>query len=106
MYLLTSDDPTAQLQQLSEHFGISYVPEAAMSRCCACNSAAFKRIDAAAATERNVPHRVLLVTQEFWACECCGKVFWMGPKSAAAMQMLEGLFQDSSLESSAGVSCK
>lgn len=31
------------------------------------------------------------LVDEFWRCGCCGKVFWMGPKSASAIALVEGM---------------
>lgn len=37
------------------------------------------------------PSLVSQIVEEFWRCGSCGKVFWMGPKSASAIQLVGGM---------------
>uniref|UniRef100_A0A383WME7 Mut7-C RNAse domain-containing protein n=1 Tax=Tetradesmus obliquus TaxID=3088 RepID=A0A383WME7_TETOB len=91
VYLLATDDAAEQLTEISRHFGIRFDESTAMSRCSVCNAAAFQQI-ARGAAEALVPPRVMEVVEEFWQCGNCGKVFWMGPKSQAAIDLLSSLF--------------
>ncbi|KAF6257473.1 hypothetical protein COO60DRAFT_1701845 [Scenedesmus sp. NREL 46B-D3] len=91
VYLLNTDDAAEQLTEISRHFGIEFDESTAMSRCSVCNAAAFEQISRAAAAAL-VPPRVMEVVEEFWRCGSCGKVFWMGPKSQAAIDLLSSLF--------------
>eukprot|EP00198_Chlamydomonas_reinhardtii_P012378 XP_001701715.1 predicted protein [Chlamydomonas reinhardtii] len=65
-HVLGSDDPQQQLDELAQHFGLVCPKEAAREL---------------------VPPRVYDLVDEFWRCGCCGKVFWMGPKSASAIAL-------------------
>ncbi|WIA30602.1 hypothetical protein OEZ86_000682 [Tetradesmus obliquus] len=91
VYLLATDDAAEQLTEISRHFGIGFDESTAMSRCSVCNAAAFQQI-ARGAAEALVPPCVMEVVEEFWQCGNCGKVFWMGPKSQAAIDLLSSLF--------------
>eukprot|EP00882_Tetradesmus_deserticola_P016922 GHRQ01018101.1.p2 GENE.GHRQ01018101.1~~GHRQ01018101.1.p2 ORF type:complete len:206 (+),score=79.89 GHRQ01018101.1:121-738(+) len=93
VYLLHTDDAAEQLTEVSRHFGIRFNESTAMSRCSACNAAAFEQITRATAAAL-VPPQVMAVVQEFWQCGSCGKVFWMGPKSQAAIDLLSSLFSE------------
>eukprot|EP00775_Hariotina_reticulata_P004540 gene4540-4792_t len=96
VYLLHTDDAAEQLAEISKHFGVRFDESVAMSRCSHCNAAAFQQISCEAA-EPFVPAHVLEVVDEFWQCAACGKVFWMGPKSYAALDLLSGLFENGQL---------
>ncbi len=37
------------------------------------------------------PSLLSQIVEEFWRCGSCGKVFWMGPKSASAIQLVGGM---------------
>lgn len=93
VYLLTTNDAAEQLTELSRHFNIRLDEFTLMSRCSACNAAAFQRISHEEAAQ-HVTERLLELVQEFWQCGKCKKVVWMGPKSYAAISLLEGLFTD------------
>lgn len=58
VYLLQSDDPTAQLQELSSHFSLRLDESSLMSRCSACNAAAFSLLAPKSAARGLVPDRI------------------------------------------------
>lgn len=64
-----------------------------MCRCSECNAAAFELVQPKEAVQGRVPQRVYDMVDEFWVCGACGKLFWLGPKSLNAMDMLRGLMQ-------------
>ncbi|GIM13011.1 hypothetical protein Vretimale_16204 [Volvox reticuliferus] len=90
-YVLHSDDAAAQLDELVRHFNVRFDEALVMSRCNACNAAAFQLISPREAARELVPPRVFQLVEEFWRCGCCGKVFWMGPKSASAIALVGGM---------------
>ena len=60
-----------------------------MGRCAACNAADFRLLDRAAAAGR-APPAMLESELEVFECGACGKTYWMGPKSFAALALVEG----------------
>eukprot|EP00877_Chromochloris_zofingiensis_P011233 jgi/Chrzof1/6363/Cz18g05220.t1 len=93
VYLLHADDAAEQLAEISKHFGIRFDEGTAMSRCSSCNAAAFQLLQPKATARGLVPDHVYDLVDEFWRCGVCGKVYWMGPKSYAALSLMEGLLQ-------------
>uniref|UniRef100_A0A7S2VVD9 Mut7-C RNAse domain-containing protein n=1 Tax=Chlamydomonas chlamydogama TaxID=225041 RepID=A0A7S2VVD9_9CHLO len=91
-FLLQNDDPVSQLQEVSKHFGITLVQEQLMTRCSVCNAADLRSISREDAQER-VSRRVYRIVEEFFECGNCHKVFWVGPKSHAAAQLMESVLQ-------------
>lgn len=41
---------------------------------------------------RQVPERIFEIVSEFYECSGCDKMYWVGPKSESAMQLMESLF--------------
>lgn len=61
-----------------------------LSRCSQCNSAAIRRVERAE-IQHMVDAKVFDFVSRFWQCQDCCKVFWVGPKSDAAVQNILGL---------------
>ncbi|MEW5315938.1 MAG: hypothetical protein WDW38_007334 [Sanguina aurantia] len=89
-FLLRSDTPAEQMNELAGHFGIKFETNRAMTRCSCCNAADFRLLTSQEAKEQ-VPKHVFEVVDTFYACGGCLKVFWMGPKSYSALRQVEGL---------------
>lgn len=64
-----------------------------LSRCSQCNSADIAMVDKAA-IEDVVDPKVFNYVTKFWQCQECKKVFWVGPKSDAAVQNILSLVPD------------
>ena len=64
-----------------------------MSRCSKCNAAAFEHVSPKEAARGHVPAYVYNTVGDFWRCTQCSKIFWMGPKSKAAVRLVEGMLQ-------------
>ena len=56
-----------------------------LSRCSQCNSSRIQRVEPAA-IKHVVEPKVFQYVSKFWQCQGCDKVFWVGPKSDAAIQ--------------------
>ena len=91
-FLLASNDPAEQLQEVSRHFGVRLEPDTVMTRCSACNTPGLRLVEPKGAARGRVPDRVFDIVDEFYDCGGCGKVFWVGPKSESAMQLMTALF--------------
>uniref|UniRef100_A0A061S9E2 Mut7-C RNAse domain-containing protein n=1 Tax=Tetraselmis sp. GSL018 TaxID=582737 RepID=A0A061S9E2_9CHLO len=92
VFWLTSDIIQEQLAHVMEHFGIRMESADVMSRCSRCGSAELAPVsheEAAAAEE--VTEHLLSKVSKFWQCGGCGKMFWIGPKSESAMQILRAV---------------
>ncbi|TYZ66573.1 hypothetical protein PybrP1_010055, partial [[Pythium] brassicae (nom. inval.)] len=99
-FVVSSDDPFQQFQEIKAHFALQLRKDEMMSRCAVCNAKSFKRVDAAyarAQTAFEVPARVLEIVDEFWVCTLCDKIFWEGPKFSSAydnvMRMFDGAYE-------------
>ncbi len=64
-----------------------------LSRCSQCNSAAIRRVEQAE-IQHVVDAKVFKHVNRFWQCQDCDKVFWVGPKSGAAVQNILGMMLD------------
>lgn len=64
-----------------------------LSRCSQCNLANIAKVDKAAIQDVVDPKVFNHVTR-FWQCQECKKVFWVGPKSDAAVQNMLSLVPD------------
>ncbi len=64
-----------------------------LSRCSQCNSAAIRRVQQAE-IQHVVDAKVFKHVNRFWQCQDCEKVFWVGPKSDAAVQNILGMMLD------------
>lgn len=64
-----------------------------LSRCSQCNSARIAKVDKTAIQDV-VDSKVLNYVARFWQCQDCKKVFWVGPKSDAAIQNMLRLMLD------------
>ncbi|KAK3286991.1 hypothetical protein CYMTET_5483 [Cymbomonas tetramitiformis] len=88
-FYLNDPSPQSQLRQVAAHFKISFDHDKLLSRCSRCNGAVVVRRTAQQMAEDcSVPPHVLETVDEFWRCESCNKVFWMGPKSASAVSYM------------------
>jgi uncharacterized protein with PIN domain len=63
-----------------------------MTRCSSCNTAGLRLVEPKEAARPRVPGRIFDLVSEFYDCVGCGKVFWVGPKSESAAQLMESLF--------------
>lgn len=96
-FVVSSDDPFQQFQEIKTHFALQLRKDEMMSRCAVCNAKSFKRVDAAyarAQTAFEVPARVLEIVDEFWVCTLCDKIFWEGPKFSSAYDNVMRMFDD------------
>lgn len=64
-----------------------------LSRCSQCNSADIAKVDRDA-IQHVVNAKVFNYVTRFWQCQECKKVFWVGPKSDAAVQNMLSLVLD------------
>ena len=64
-----------------------------LSRCSQCNSADIAKVDKDAIQDV-VDAKVFNYVTRFWQCQECKKVFWVGPKSDAAVQNMLSLVLD------------
>lgn len=64
-----------------------------LSRCSQCNSADIAKVDKDAIQDV-VDAKVFNYVTRFWQCQACKKVFWVGPKSDAAVQNMLSLVLD------------
>jgi uncharacterized protein with PIN domain len=93
-FLVPSEDPRAQLAAVRAHFGLAFEPGRLLSRCAACNGVVGTRRAAAdVAADATLPGcvRAAADTTEVWACNSCGKSFWVGPKSRRAVEFMASL---------------
>lgn len=67
--------------------------EKLLSRCSQCNSADIAKVDKDAIQDV-VDAKVFNYVTRFWQCQECKKVFWVGPKSDAAVQNMLSLVLD------------
>uniref|UniRef100_K3X4N9 Mut7-C RNAse domain-containing protein n=1 Tax=Globisporangium ultimum (strain ATCC 200006 / CBS 805.95 / DAOM BR144) TaxID=431595 RepID=K3X4N9_GLOUD len=105
-FVVSSDDPYQQFQEIKAHFALQLKKDEMMSRCARCNAKDFKIVDAEYVrnqTEDAVHANVLAVVTEFWVCQQCHKVFWEGPKFSSAYDNLMRMFdQEQIIESGDG----
>ncbi|CAJ37915.1 conserved hypothetical protein [Methanocella arvoryzae MRE50] len=75
--LISPDKVTDQLCELIKHVPINTQP--VMERCTVCN-AGLRRATAEdiRRTKHYVPEHLVEEGKEFWICERCGKIYWMG----------------------------
>jgi uncharacterized protein with PIN domain/prolyl-tRNA editing enzyme YbaK/EbsC (Cys-tRNA(Pro) deacylase) len=93
-FLVPSDDPRQQLAAVRAHFGLAFEPGRLLSRCAACNGVVGTRRAAAdVAADAALPGcvRDSADATEVWACNACGKSFWVGPKSRRAVEFMASL---------------
>jgi uncharacterized protein with PIN domain len=93
-FLVPSDDPRQQLAAVRAHFGLAFEPGRLLSRCAACNGVVGTRRAAAdVAADAALPGcvRDAADATEVWACNTCGKSFWVGPKSRRAVEFMASL---------------
>lgn len=96
-FVVSSDDPFQQFQEIKAHFALKIKKDELMSRCALCNAKSFMLADAEYArtqTAFDVPARVLEVVTEFWVCTACNKIFWEGPKFSSAYDNVMRMFDD------------
>ncbi|KAK9830037.1 hypothetical protein WJX72_009327 [[Myrmecia] bisecta] len=91
VFLLATDDAASQLEELATHFGIRFDEEVVLSRCSKCNAAQFELVEPRERVQGWVPEHVYSRVEEFWQCGRCRKVFWMGPRSQAAIELVGGM---------------
>jgi len=78
-YYIQSQDITEQLRGMHDEFNISFEP--AMDRCTLCNSTIrrVKEDDMELVLEKDYVNRALIdAGTEFWICDKCGQVYWLG----------------------------
>lgn len=96
-FVVSSDDPFQQFQEIKGHFALKIKKDELMSRCALCNAKSFMLADteyARTQTAFDVPARVLEVVTEFWVCTVCNKIFWEGPKFSSAYDNVMRMFDD------------
>lgn len=92
VFYVGDGDARAQLSRVRARFNLAFSPSALLSRCAACNGAVGTRRTAEQlADDPTVPGHVLRSVSEFWACDDCGKVYWVGPKSRRAVELAASL---------------
>ncbi|KUF92565.1 ABC transporter C family member 9 [Phytophthora nicotianae] len=83
-FVVSSDDPFKQFQEIKTHFALKLVKDEMMSRCSRCNAKGFDVVDldyVRNQTEDEVHPNVLEVVTEFWVCRVCHKIYWEGPNT-------------------------
>lgn len=96
-FVVSSDDPYQQFQEIKAHFALQLKKDEMMSRCARCNAKGFMVVDATYVrnqTADEVHANVLEVVSEFWVCKECHKVFWEGPKFSSAYDNLMSMFDE------------
>jgi uncharacterized protein len=88
--LIKPDDVREQLCELMKHYPLTIEP--VMERCTACNARLRKATEADMEhVSREVPARLLDEGKEFWVCDRCGKVYWLGSHWRNIRKMSEEL---------------
>ena len=64
-----------------------------LSRCSQCNSSRIQKVEPAD-IQHAVEPKVLKYVSKFWQCQGCDKVFWVGPKSDAAIQNILSIMHE------------
>ncbi|DAZ96801.1 TPA: LOW QUALITY PROTEIN: hypothetical protein N0F65_007062 [Lagenidium giganteum] len=96
-FVVSSDNPYEQFQEIKAHFALQLKKEEMMSRCAKCNGKGFTIVTAdyvRQQTDDEVHERVLEVVNEFWICNACKKVYWEGPKYSSAYENMVHMFDD------------
>ncbi|KAH7479945.1 Exonuclease mut-7-like protein [Phytophthora ramorum] len=99
-FVVSSDDPFEQFQEIKAHFALKLVKEEMMSRCSRCNAKGFDVVDldfVRNQTEDAVHPNVLEVVTEFWVCRVCHKIYWEGPKYDSNYANLLRMFDENSI---------
>ncbi|KAG6613719.1 Exonuclease mut-7 [Phytophthora cinnamomi] len=99
-FVVSSDDPFKQFQEIKAHFALKLVKEEMMSRCSRCNAKGFDIVDldyVRNQTEDEVHPNVLEVVTEFWVCRVCHKIYWEGPKYDSNYANLLRMFDEDSI---------
>ncbi|KAK1928619.1 Exonuclease mut-7 [Phytophthora citrophthora] len=99
-FVVSSDDPFKQFQEIKTHFALKLVKEEMMSRCSRCNAKGFDVVDldyVRNQTEDEVHPNVLEVVTEFWVCRVCHKIYWEGPKYDSNYANLLRMFDEDSI---------
>lgn len=91
-YLVQSSEIMEQLREMQEEFGIPLEPQ--LDRCTLCNSVIRKvkpeEMELVRAKEYVYPDRLGEGT-EFWLCDNCGQVYWLGRHWKNIMERAERL---------------
>lgn len=75
--LISPDKVTDQICELIKHIPINTRP--IMERCTVCNSRLRQATpEDVRCSEDDVPEHLLEEGKEFWICESCSKIYWMG----------------------------
>jgi uncharacterized protein with PIN domain len=75
--LISPDKVTDQLCELLRHITITTVP--IMERCTVCNGRLrLATPEDLSHTADYVPEHLIAEGKEFWVCQSCGKIYWMG----------------------------
>ncbi|KAE9230162.1 hypothetical protein PF002_g13103 [Phytophthora fragariae] len=99
-FVVSSDDPFKQFQEIKAHFALKLVKDEMMSRCSRCNAKGFDVVDldyVRNQTEDQVHPNVLEVVTEFWVCRVCHKIYWEGPKYDSNYANLLRMFDEDSI---------
>ncbi|KAL3657885.1 hypothetical protein V7S43_017085 [Phytophthora oleae] len=99
-FVVSSDDPFQQFQEIKTHFALKLVKDEMMSRCSRCNAKGFDVVDldfVRSQTEDEVHPNVLEVVTEFWVCRVCHKIYWEGPKYDSNYANLLRMFDEDSI---------
>ncbi|KAG7398917.1 hypothetical protein PHYBOEH_010135 [Phytophthora boehmeriae] len=99
-FVVSSDDPFQQFQEIKTHFALKLVKDEMMSRCSRCNAKGFDVVDleyVRSQTEDEVHPNVLEVVTEFWVCRVCHKIYWEGPKYDSNYANLLRMFDEESI---------
>ncbi|KAL1526058.1 hypothetical protein AB1Y20_020879 [Prymnesium parvum] len=95
IFVVGSDEPREQLQEVVTHFRLRLSPEEFMMRCAVCNGRGYHSISKEEAANRgDCPPKVLAMQDNFYACKKCDKLYWEGPKSCSAFGHFSSLFDD------------
>ncbi|KAG1680371.1 hypothetical protein FOA52_015462 [Chlamydomonas sp. UWO 241] len=92
-FLVCSTQPAEQLREVAFAFGVALDDDRRsrlMTRCPRCNAAQF-RVAEREGVEGRMSARVYESVAEFFECGGCTQVFWMGPVSRSAIELMEGL---------------
>jgi uncharacterized protein with PIN domain/prolyl-tRNA editing enzyme YbaK/EbsC (Cys-tRNA(Pro) deacylase) len=107
-FVVSSDDPFQQFQEIKAHFALKLVKQDMMSRCSRCNAKGFDVVGldyVRSQTEDEVHPNVLQVVTEFWVCRVCHKIYWEGPKYDSNYANLLRMFDEDSIVDSTPNAC-
>ncbi len=88
--LIQPDDVKEQLCELAHHYPLETEP--VMERCTACNALLRKATEAdMGRIRKEVPAHLTEEGKEFWICDHCGRIYWLGSHWRSIQKMADDL---------------